>query len=378
MTFLEIALKNVEAAFREGKKAGITVKKKKLRDSTYESYKDSMITMLNDLAKLEGKNSKRILPKYTNGSTWDKYFEYLIERWETGTLSAGQIHRRVHALEAFRKMVNSTNVCGKHTKIRVGDTSERLNHLKSRGIYRSRDTITASKPTDIQIQAVQSNFNTNTKNGEISLIINQLQIECGARIKSLFKLKIEHIDFNNETITFQNDKNNFTRTVPMTKTAKEILEVPCGEKKIGSLIFTLKDSKGNDMSLEKAVKTVQRYTQNAAKKANVYSKNKRFTTHSNRKRYAQNLYNKTRYMSRHQLKKAIGHYINNQGANQEIIVERIKKELNRINHYRKMTKKEKKGFSHEYLRRLYVSLHLGHSRCDIVLSYINPDKLSSD
>jgi integrase len=370
MTNLEIAVGNVEAAFREGKRAGITVKKANWRDCSYDSYKKSVITMLNDLARMEGQNCKRLLPKYMNGETWDKYFDSLVNRFEQGTLSAGQIQRRVHALEAFRTMVNNTNVCGTNTKIRVGNKVERLDYLKFRGVYRSKDEITAVKPTKAEICAVQSRFNTSTKNGKTSLIINKLQTECGGRIKSIFKLEVRDINFDKNTITFRNDKNNFTRTVPMTREAKVILRVCCAGKKPGSPVFTLTGLNDNDMNLNDSVKTVQRYTNNAAKLAGLAHRDRRFTTHSNRKRYAQNLYDKSRYMSRSQLKKAIGDYVRNQGSNQEIIVNRMKKELDRINNYRKKNGLEKRGFTHEHLRRLLVSLHLGHSRCDIVLSYI--------
>ncbi|MDM5220811.1 tyrosine-type recombinase/integrase [Peribacillus sp. NJ11] len=375
MSNLEIAIQNVEAAFREGEKAGITVKKAKWRKTTYADYKDSVITMLNDIARLEGSDFKRLLPKFMNGTTWDKYFEVLSNRYEEDKLSAGQIQRRVNALEAFRVMVRETNVLGKGTTIRVGNKVERLDYLKLRGVYRSKDEITAIKPSNDEINAVHSNINTKTKKGKISLAINELQVEIGGRIKSIFKLEVRDIDFNKKTITFRNDKNNFTRTVPMTVAAEKILLNACHEKKPGSPVFTMVDSKGNDMSLEKSVKTVQRYTNVAAKRTGVNRENRRFTTHSNRKKYAQNMYDKTHFKSKQQLKKEIGKYVRNQGSNQQILVERMKKELERINVYRKMNGKDLKGFSHEHLRLMLVSLHLGHSRCDVVLSYITPDPI---
>lgn len=375
MSNLEIAIQNVEAAFREGKKAGITVKKAKWRNTTYDDYQKSMVTMLNDIAEIEGTDFKRLLPKFMNGSTWDKYFEVLANRYEEDKLSAGQIQRRVNALEAFRVMVRETNVLGKDTTIRVGDKVERLDYLKFRGVYRSKDEITAIKPSNDEIDAIHSNINTKTKNGQISLVINELQVEIGGRIKSVFKLEVRDIDFEKRTVTFRNDKNNFTRTVPMTVAAEKILKDVCHGKKPGSPVFSMNDSKGNDMSLEKSVKTVQRYTNEAAKRAGVNRDNRRFTTHSNRKKYAQNMYDKTRFMTTHQLRKEIGKYVRNQGSNQGIIVERMKKELERINAYRKMNSKDLQRFSHEHLRRMLVSLHLGHSRCDVVLSYIVPDKI---
>jgi hypothetical protein len=52
----------------------------------------------------------------------------------------------------------------------------------------------------------------------------------------------------------------------------------------------------------------------------------------------------------------------------------MKKELDRINTYRRKNGKELKGFTHEHFRRMLVTLNLGDSRCDIVRSYIIPDK----
>lgn len=375
-TNLQIALENVDAAFREGKKLGIGIKKDNLRNSTYEAYKDSMVTMLNDLAKIHGQDFKRLLPAFMNGETWDKYFEDLTDRYRDGTLSAGQIQRRVHGLELFRKIVNTTTVCGEDTKIRVGNKIERLDYLKFHGVVRSKDEITAMKATNKEMDLVQSHINTKTKSGKTALLVNQVQTECGGRIKSIFKLEVQDINFRNKTITFRNDKNNFTRTVPMTVAAEKILSDACFGKKPGSPVFTITDADGNDMKIEKAVKTVQRYTNNAAKKSGINRDDRRFTTHSNRKGYAQGLYNSTRYMTKQQLKKEIGKYVRNQGSNQAIIVERMKKELDRINYYRKKNGKEVQGFSHEHLRRMLVSLHLGHSRIDIVgRSYIVPDKI---
>jgi integrase len=388
-TNLDTVLENVAAVFREAEKAGLGVKKKNMRKSTYESYQKSMVTMLNDLAKMEGSDFKRLLPRYMNGETWDKYFEHLAARYENGTLSAGQIQRRAHALESFRHFINNTDVCGKRiktivdgkevlvkeNKIRVGNKEDRLDYLKDRGVVRSKDEISASKPTHAEVDLVQFHMNTTTMSGQVSLIINQLQNECGGRIKSIFKLEVGDIDFDKKTITFRKDKNNFTRTVPMTKEAERILSVACAGKKTGSPVFTLKHKDGNDMNLKDAAKTVQRYTKEATKKAGINREDRRFTTHSNRKRYAQKMYDQTRYMSKAQLRKAIGDYVRLQGSNQEIIVERMKRELDRINAYRKINGLDKKTFSQEQMRRMLVSLHLGHSRIDVVArNYINVDK----
>ncbi|QSB50613.1 site-specific integrase [Parageobacillus toebii] len=373
MNNLEIAHQNIEAAFREAEKMGLTVKKENYQESCYETYKKAVKTMINDLAELEGIHSKRILPKYFNAETWDKYFDYLIEQYEKGNIAASTIQQRVHALEAFKHFVNHTNVLGKDTKIRIGNIEERLEYLKERGVYRTQDEVTAMKPTKEIVERVHSHIDRSTHNGNTAYLINKLQVETGGRIRAMLKLEVKDVNFEKNTITFRCDKNNFTRTVPLTETARNILRPLCEGKKPGRKIFTIKDRNGNDKKLSEAVKTVQRITREAAEKAGAYQKDNRFTTHSNRKRYAQNLYDQTRFWSKSKLKREIQNYIRMQGSNEENIKKRIKNELHRINRYRKIKKKPIKGFSHEHLRRMYVALHLGHSRCDIVLRYIKPD-----
>ncbi|MGM7702238.1 tyrosine-type recombinase/integrase [Pseudalkalibacillus sp. Hm43] len=373
MTNLEIAKDNVAAAFREARKSRLTVKKENWRSETYDTYEKTMITMVTELEKIIGKTAKKLLPKYMDQRTWDRYFEKMAERHDQGTITAASIQKRVHALEAFRTFVGNTNVCGKDTEINIGDKEDRLDYLKNRGVVRTKEEITAMKPTKKDTKNVHDNINTKTENGKIARVINELQTECGARIKSVFKLEVRDIDFENRTITFRNDKNNFTRTVPMTEEARKILEERCRGKKDGALVFVMQSEDGKDMGIKDAVKTVQRYTNDAAKKAGVNREKRRFTTHSNRKHYAQNLYDTTRNLSKNQIEKMIGNYIKMQGTNREQLTEKLKNELDRINRYRIIKKVKKRDFSKEQLRRLFVSLHLGHSRIDIVKHYVNVD-----
>ena len=78
-------------------------------------------------------------------------------------------------------------------------------------------------------------------------------------------------------------------------------------------------------------------------------------------------------MTSSELKKMINEQLNRQGSNKEKVAARIKSELERINAYRKLKGYKQVGFTHEHLRRLYTSLLLGHSRCDILTRYITPD-----
>lgn len=373
MTCLEMARADVEKAFRVGKQEGVTIKMGHF--NSYDDYAKTMRTVLNDIAKFEGENSKNLLPRHMNGKLFDAYFEQLIGEYQRGKLSAGTLQKRVDAVEGFRTMVRETNVCGKGVTIRTGNVEERREFLKDQGVIRSRSEITAMKPTTEQSAAVHLHINTKTANGRVTLTVNEFQDVTGARIKSVFKLKTNHIDFDKGTITFVKDKGKFTRTVPMTDEARTILEPLCRGKKAGALVFTMQGKDGKDLSIERCVKTVQTYTNNAAKKSGVNRENRRFTTHSNRKRYAQKLYDGTRTMSTSQIKKKIGEYVRLQGSNKDQIVQRMKNELERINNYRKIQGNSKRDYSHEQLRRMLVSLHLGHSRLDVVLAYIRPDQV---
>ncbi|PEY18918.1 hypothetical protein CN340_27295, partial [Bacillus anthracis] len=102
-----------------------------------------------------------------------------------------------------------------------------------------------------------------------------------------------------------------------------------------------------------------------------YDKKSRFNTHAFRKAYAQDLYNKLAEKSKSELKRYVADHLKIQGSNKEQIVNRLRNEMKRINKNNKF----KKNFSHEQLRRIVVSLALGHSRVDVVSrNYIVTDK----
>jgi hypothetical protein len=109
----------------------------------------------------------------------------------------------------------------------------------------------------------------------------------------------------------------------------------------------------------------------------MYVKGSRFNTHSNRKAFAQNLYDSTKNYTKHQIKGLMSDYIQEQGSNQDQIKERINRELERVNKYRIKNGLAKRSFTREELRILYVSLMLGHSRMSIVKkNYIITEKMS--
>ncbi|MEH7119509.1 hypothetical protein V7128_19140 [Neobacillus vireti] len=127
------------------------------------------------------------------------------------------------------------------------------------------------------------------------------------------------------------------------------------------------------MNKREASKYVQNIIRSVSTISGLRENNKRYTSHSTRRLFAQKLYDSTRYVSKKNLQKMIGEYINKQGSNKEGIINRIASEKNRLNYYRIKQGKEKVDFTWEQLRRLYVSLHLGHSRIDHIKRYINYD-----
>ncbi|MEM5666210.1 tyrosine-type recombinase/integrase [Bacillus toyonensis] len=71
-------------------------------------------------------------------------------------------------------------------------------------------------------------------NAEVVKQAAALQQMTGSRVSALFKLKAEDVDLEKGIITFNKDKNAFTRRVRLTNEAVELLR-PLVETKKGAL-----------------------------------------------------------------------------------------------------------------------------------------------
>ncbi len=373
--------KDILKVFDVGRKMGLVAKGNK-------SYQEAVMRAGKWLHEnLGGKDAKLT---HWKGGNIEKYIDHLVDRYNAGTISADSIHKTVHALEKARLIVKETQCLGKNNGksrvLRTGLKEERLEKLNELGVIRAKSEITAKKSEIHEAKQVIGSMagvmrNTRTgsnvdRNKETILDIANFQLLTGSRITAAVNLKMSDVDLKNNVVTFNKDKNGFTRRVPLTSEARDFLQSRIDNaraegKKEDSPLFEMKDRNNNTMNKQKSAKLVQEQTKKGAEAAGIYKQDSRFNTHSYRKAYAQNVYDGTKGMSAKQLHKMIGEHLQRQGSNKERVAARLQKEMERINKYNKY----KNRFSIEQLRCLVVSLYLGHSRIDVVQrNYIVTDK----
>lgn len=339
------------------------------------------------------KGDKRLYePKHWKGEMVDYWFDKMVERYEKGEISADYIINSAHAFGKLQTYVKQYNVLGNELKhLRVGlkgsvDSEQgRLYELHCKGIVKSCEDTTSIKigsaQADKVLNDIISNLPKNNRNYEAIKNVLISQYDTGGRISAEVGLKVKHIDLEKLQKHYEKDKNNFNHRTPLTEASRSFYEKHIEGKNPDSNVYEFVDSQGRRMSNKRAVKEVQNAIKLASEKAGYtkYSKEgkliERVTSHSLRRAYAQKLYDSTKNQTMAQIQAQISAYVNNQGSNKEGIVKRIENERYRLNYYRRKNGLPTRDFTHEELRRLLVSLHLGHSRIDIVAArYITTDR----
>ncbi|MBY0213883.1 tyrosine-type recombinase/integrase [Priestia aryabhattai] len=421
----EIVLKKLEAGFDRiqeivkeskskektvvGEESGQTKTERGFSDATKEKYFGCVENFVNNgipdiiengieietengfVTKFKG-NKKLYDHTYWKGEMVDYWFDKLVERHEKGEVSADYIVCSAHAFSKLQTYVKQHEVLGEgFNKLRVGlkgsvnSEEGRLYKLHCKGIVKSADDTTSiklgSQEAKQVVEDVIKHIPKTLQNYDSICSVVRSQLNTGGRITAEIKLKVKDINFETNQKRYEKDKNNFSRNVPMNEESKSLYQPHMEGKNGESHLYDFYDKKGRRLNTKQAVREVQDALRNASLKAG-YTKHseegkviERLTSHSFRRGYAQSIYDSTKDQTKAEIQSRIAEYVNNQGSNKEGILARIKAERYRLNYYRRKNNLEIRDFTHEELRRLLVSLHLGHSRIDIVgARYITTDR----
>ncbi|MFC5602444.1 hypothetical protein [Sporosarcina koreensis] len=365
------------------------------------SYLSRMKTYVNQKITekvIELGNEKYYNPKFWKGSWMDEYVEESIDRYHADELSATRIEGMIHAVHAFASAVKEFKTFGKGTKkVRVGlkggvkQKEGQLNRLHEEGVIDSKDHVTSMKPKGDELERVKAAIPNTVRNYDSIIKALDSQSHTGGRIKAELRLRVGDIDYVNKTKKYKKDKHGFNRRVQIKDEFLDFYrEMERGKPK-GAPLYPFFDRQGKQMDDDSASRHAQEILKIAVDKAGVnYEKviekqnrdgskrevtvEMRFTSHSNRRGFAQGEYDKTRYWKKSKIIEAIGEYLNLQGSNKEKIIARIDNERDRLNYRNIKYRKPKRDFTWEQLRMLYVALQLGHSRIDIGKRYVDTDE----
>lgn len=382
------ALAMVEQAFQQGVKIG------DISENTAKRYFGQIKTFFNttlDEIKEQATDKKSrdaYNPKFWKAEWVEKHIDGLLDRFhgrsDKKPVSGSHVENCIHAFGKLQEIVKEHAVWKKNgiDKVRIGlkgSVEEGTGYLYK--IYKEEATMhhderTSMKATDQEYRMIINTIDkvipkTNPNYETVKNII-LAQRHTGGRITAEINLKAGNIDLENMTKHYEKDKNNFSRRVPMDMSQKLFYANLTRGKAEGSPLFPLFDKKGKQMSKEAASKYMQETYKKIAEKAGLVERDekgkvtRRYTSHSTRRCFAQKLYDSTKFTSKKDLWKKIRNYVNLQGSNKEKIDQRIENERRRLNYYRLKKGLPMKPFTWDQMRKLYVMLHLGHSRTDTV------------
>lgn len=384
-----VLIKSIRKAYDNALKKGLVT------DDTYfrrvETFVNEKVT---EKVKELG-HEKYYDPRFWKGSWAEEWIEEKILDYQNGDIAAKYVESCVFGITRFSEMVRDEQILGTGKKaarkVRVGLRGNRkdgtgfLGRLAEEGVSDDKNAVTSIKPSkgnpelrkiidhlDQVIPKTDPNYRTT-----IALLCSQYF--TGGRINAEVNLKAKDIDLEKMTKKYDRDKHKFTRRTPIDEEFRGFFETLTQGKKEGADVFRFVRKDGTDMSRTEKVKYVQEKLREASIFSGVNYLNEdgvemRYTTHSNRRAYAQREIDKTKKWNREKTINEIGKYLNLQGSNKEKIIKRIQNEKDHINWRNKRNGKPMRTFMDWELKLLYVSLRLGHSRIEITRRYIHMKK----
>ncbi|RSD20626.1 tyrosine-type recombinase/integrase [Mesobacillus subterraneus] len=370
----------IDQLFDMGRELGFV---KKSQHDYVEVVKGYVKNYIEPLSKKEN-NPKLLNPKFWKSKWFGEYLDYRIDSYYKGKLEASTIQKDVSAIEKMKEIQNATGFIKGLKKLRVGEAGSIKEEkgwrykLHQEGvkvdITERKSLVVDAKTSETIVKRFKNTIPATYKHEKLLKNIIDLQRATGGRISATYNLRAKDINLENRTVRFF-DKHDMIRTVFYDKKWDQFMKELKGNKTQGQRIFSMKKRNGQELNTTEATKRIHKMIDEVSKKAGLdkIQEGKKYTSHFNRRQYAQNMYDKCKIWTKEDIKKEIAKYISNQGSNKEGIIKRLQNEKYRINWYNRQKGKPSRDFTQEECRRLIVSLALGHSRLSIVHRYITVD-----
>lgn len=363
-------MRRIDLVFECVKAQGLTfgdhASKKRLADRTIQTYRDVVKAYANYLFRTyDISDIAKAKPRHAY-----EYMDKQIALYQAGdpSVSAFTLRRFAHALHAFREASAVTGVY--KAKLKLGDKRQLLAKLNDRGIYRRSAASKTLKAQHSDYMKVQRQLQTlKSPNTAVIASIHQVQRYAGVRITEAISMSKQDLTFHkNGKLTIRvKGKGGLVRfvTVDHNPTIALLKEQVTG-KKNGAPVFQMKNNKGQDKSITAAVKALKENIRIAALRAGVDQNDKKYTTHSARKAFAQEQMNHYAKKTIRQLQHEIGDRI----ITDPTLKKKYDQTLRNVRAKLTATSPNKhRDLNHKELCTWLVSTDLGHGRLDIVRYY---------
>jgi integrase len=364
------SLRRIDHVFERVKMQGLTfgehASKKRLADRTIQTYRDVVKAYANYLFRTYGiSDISKAKPRHAY-----EYMDKQIALYESSdpSVSAFTMRRFAHALHAFREASAVTGIY--KGKLKLGDKRKLLARLNDGGVYRRSAASRTLKAQHSDYMKVQKQLQgSKSPNAAVIASIHQVQRYVGARITEVISMRKQDLTFHkNGKLTIRiKGKGGLVRFVTTDhKPTIDILKEQVTGKQAGAPVFQMKNSRGQDKSIIAAVKSLKENIRLAAIHAGVDQKDKKYTTHSARKAFAQEQMNDYAHKTIRQLQRETGERITADPALKKKYDQTLRNVRAKIT---PTSPNKNRDLNHKEFCTWLVSTDLGHGRLDVVRYY---------
>ena len=380
----------IESVFEWAMKQQITfadtdkkIHKKNNSSTTWKNYTREMKAYENWLIKEKGlKDITRAKPKHGI-----EYMEMLMEKNRNGVRggSVDKMNAFIHGLHALQSLCRESGV---FRGLKLGNKEDLKQMKNDNGFIRKSDETSCLKANENDFKVFKESLErSKSPQKETIITIAQIQRGVGCRISEAIDMKKEDITINKDgtAIVYIKGKGGLERWVEVRdKETVKFLKETTEDKKGGSFVVQIKDRDGNDKTHEKAIAQAMDVMEKAGERAGLERNGAKYTSHSNRKVFAQEQVDKYAKMSMNQLERELARRIREfprteDGRNK--LKEQKDSELTGIRNKIRLeikgrrTKEEglklrkEREFNHKELVLFLASIDTGHFRVSIMRYY---------